>query len=109
MRRVEIARALLHRPRLLVLDEPTVGLDVTSRADILQHVRHLVAHDGIAVLWATHLVDEVDPQDHIVVLHRGQLLAQGLASRVIDTCGATSVRDAFIQLTRSEDLIGETV
>jgi ABC-2 type transport system ATP-binding protein len=72
-------------------------------------VRHLVAHDGIAVLGATHLVDEVDPQDHIVVLHRGQLLAQGLASRVIDTCGVTSVRDAFIQLTRSEDLIGETV
>ena len=106
MRRVEIARALLHRPRLLVLDEPTVGLDVTSRADILQHVRHLVAEDGIAVLWATHLVDEVDPLDHIVVLHQGQLLAQGPVSCVIKECGATSVRDAFIKLTRSEDLIG---
>ena len=106
MRRVEIARALLHRPRLLVLDEPTVGLDVTSRADILQHVRHLIAEDGIAVLWATHLIDEVDPRDDIVVLHQGQLLAQGPASRVVDECGVTSVRDAFIQLTRSEDLIG---
>jgi ABC-2 type transport system ATP-binding protein len=106
MRRVEIARALLHRPRLLVLDEPTVGLDVTSRADILQHVRHLVAEDGIAVLWATHLIDEIDFRDHIFVLHQGQLLAQGLASSVVDECGATSVRDAFIQLTRSENLIG---
>jgi ABC-2 type transport system ATP-binding protein len=106
MRRVEIARALLHRPRLLVLDEPTVGLDVTSRADILQHVRHLVAEDGIAVLWATHLIDEIDSRDHIFVLHQGQLLAQGLASSVVDECGATSVRDAFIQLTRSENLIG---
>lgn len=106
MRRVEIARALLHRPRLLVLDEPTVGLDVTSRVDILQHVRHLIAEDGIAVLWATHLIDEVDPRDHIVVLHQGQLLAQGPVSRVINECGATSVRDAFIKLTRSEDLIG---
>src|SRR5215831_8197849 len=108
MRRVEIARALLHRPRLLVLDEPTVGLDVTSRADILQHVRKLVAEDGIAVLWATHLIDEVDPRDHVIVLHRGQLLAQGLASRVVDECGATSIRGAFIQLTHSEDLNGET-
>ena len=106
MRRVEIARALLHRPRLLVLDEPTVGLDVTSRADILQHVRHLVAEDGIAVLWATHLIDEIESRDHIFVLHQGQLLAQGPASGVVDECGATSVRDAFIQLTRSEDLIG---
>ena len=106
MRRVEIARALLHRPRLLVLDEPTVGLDVTSRADILQHVRHLVAEDGIAVLWATHLIDEIRSRDHIFVLHQGQLLAQGPASCVVDECGATSVRDAFIQLTRSEDLIG---
>ena len=69
-------------------------------------MRHLVAEDGIAVLWATHLIDEVDPRDHIVVLHQGQLLAQGPVSRVINECGATSVRDAFIKLTRSEDLIG---
>ena len=105
MRRVEIARALLHRPRLLVLDEPTVGLDVTSRADILQHVRDLVAEDGIAVLWATH-DRRGHRRDHIVVLHQGQLLAQGPVSRVINECGATSVRDAFIKLTRSEDFIG---
>ena len=59
MRRVEIARALLHRPRLLLLDEPTVGLDIKSRADILGHVRQLVAEEGVGVLWATHLIDEV--------------------------------------------------
>ena len=59
MRRVEIARALLHRPCVLVLDEPTVGLDVASRSAILRHVRSLVRERGVAVLWATHLLDEV--------------------------------------------------
>ncbi len=59
MRRVEIARALLHEPRVLVLDEPTVGLDVASKSVILRHVRSLVSQRGVAVLWATHLLDEV--------------------------------------------------
>src|ERR1700722_17869743 len=56
MRRVEIARALLHRPRVLVLDEPTVGLDVASKSAILRQVRALVRERGVAVLWATHLL-----------------------------------------------------
>ena len=59
MRRLEIARALLHRPRLLLLDEATVGLDVKARTDILGHVRQLVTEQGIGVLWATHLFDEI--------------------------------------------------
>jgi ABC-2 type transport system ATP-binding protein len=57
VRRVEIARALLHRPRLLLLDEPTVGLDIGSRQGILEHVRRMCAEEGIGVLWATHLID----------------------------------------------------
>jgi ABC-2 type transport system ATP-binding protein len=107
MRRVEIARALLHRPRLLVLDEPTVGLDINSRADILRHVRQLIAEDGISVLWATHLIDEVGDNDHLIVLHQGHVLANGPLSRVLANCGATNVRDAFARLTGSEHLMGE--
>ena len=77
MRRVEIARALLHQPRLLLLDEPTVGLDIKARADILAHVRRLSAVEGIGVLWATHLIDEAGAGDDVVVLHKGSVLALG--------------------------------
>jgi ABC-2 type transport system ATP-binding protein len=107
MRRVEIARALLHRPRFLVLDEPTVGLDINSRADILRYVRQLIALDGISVLWATHLIDEVGDNDHLIVLHQGHVLANGPLPRVLANCGATNVRDAFARLTGSEHLMGE--
>lgn len=78
-RRLEIARALMHRPRLLLLDEPTVGLDARARAAITAHVHDLARRDGIAVLWATHLVDEVAPSDHVLILHRGQILQAGRA------------------------------
>jgi ABC-2 type transport system ATP-binding protein len=99
MRRLEIARALLHRPRLLLLDEATVGLDVKARADILNHVRQLVAEQGIGVLWATHLFDEIEPGDDLVVLHQGRLLAHGPASRVIADAGADDIHAAFMRLT----------
>ena len=72
-RRVEIARALLHRPRLLLLDEATVGLDVPSRRAILQRVRAQCAEEGTTALWATHLPDEVEPGDRTIVLHEGQV------------------------------------
>jgi ABC-2 type transport system ATP-binding protein len=98
MRRVEIARALLHRPRLLILDEPTVGLDIKARADILAHVRMLVARDGVAVVWATHLIDEIADGDELVVLHRGRMLAHGPVADVV--AGHGDVRAAFTHLTQ---------
>jgi ABC-2 type transport system ATP-binding protein len=99
MRRVEIARALLHQPRVLVLDEPTVGLDVASRSAILRHVRSLVHERGVAVFWATHLLDEIAPDDAVVVLHRGRVLAAGDVPDVIASAGGTDMRSAFIALT----------
>ncbi len=102
MRRVEIARALLHGPRLLVLDEPTVGLDVSSKWAILRHVRRLVSERGVAVLWATHLLDEVEPSDDLVVLHRGKVMAAGEVASVIAACGAADMRGAFAALVGAE-------
>ena len=99
MRRVEIARALLHRPRMLLLDEPTAGLDIKARAGILEVVRGLVADEGIGVLWATHLVDEIRDDDHVVVLHKGRVLANGPSRSIIDAAGARSIGEAFTSLT----------
>src|SRR5712671_2717650 len=98
MRRVEIARALLHRPRLLILDEPTVGLDIKARADILAHVRMLVSQEGVAVVWATHLVDEIADVDDLIVLHQGRILAHGTVSAIVAQNGAAGVAAAFTRL-----------
>jgi len=99
-RRVEIARALLHSPRLLLLDEPTVGLDVPSRKAIVDYVHRLCAVSGIAVLWATHLIDEIDENDRLVVLHKGIVRAVGSIPDVLKISGAEAVGDAFHRLTR---------
>src|SRR4051795_9957017 len=98
-RRVEIARALMHRPRLLVLDEPTVGLDIDSRRDIVAHVHALCREEGLAVLWTTHLIDEVWPGDQVVILHRGRVRAAGSVEEVIAGAGTADLADAYLKLT----------
>lgn len=77
-RRMEIARALIHQPQVLLLDEPTVGLDAATRHAITDHVHELAA-DGMAVLWATHLVDEINDADKVVLLHQSKIIAEGTA------------------------------
>lgn len=99
IRRVEIARALIHRPRLMLLDEPTVGLDIGSRQGILDHVRRLCREDGIGLLWATHLIDEVEPGDRVIILHKGRVVADGGVEDVARDAGAATIRDAFAVLT----------
>ena len=101
-RRVEIARALLHNPRLLLLDEPTVGLDVPAREAIVAHVHRLAADDGVAILWATHLIDEIGAQDDLIVLDRGGIRAKGRAADVMRAHGAADIGEVFAMLTTSE-------
>lgn len=102
-RRVEIARALLHRPRLLLLDEATVGLDMPARRFLVEHVHQLVRNEGLAVLWATHLIDEVLADDQVALLHQGRLVAQGRAGDLPQQAGCASLGQWFDQLTGKEN------
>lgn len=101
-RRVEIARGLMHNPRLLLLDEPTVGLDIASRRELVEHAHRLCADEGVAVLWATHLIDEVHPGDRVIVLHRGRLLANERAEKLPSRLGVDSLDAAFDQLVNED-------
>lgn len=100
-RRLEIARSLVHAPRCLILDEPTVGLDVPTRSDIVQHVHGLCEDSDLTVLWATHLVDEVWAGDDLIVLHRGRVMAMNTVSEVVSACGASDVLGAFNMFTKA--------
>lgn len=95
-RRTEIARALVHNPAVLLLDEPTVGLDAASRASITDQIHSLCSDAGLTVLWATHLVDEVNAQDDLVVLHRGRVLSRDLAGRI---AGDAPLAEVFLAMT----------
>jgi len=97
-RRVEIARALLHEPSCLLLDEATAGLDVASRESVLGMVRGLVETQAVGVLWATHLVDEVKLDDTIVLLHRGKVLFTGSGPALLQLAQADTLRSAFLRL-----------
>lgn len=94
-RRMELARALIHGPSVLLLDEPTVGLDAASRRAITEHA-HELAGQGLLVLWATHLVDEIAPSDRVLVLHRSRLLVDDRAETL---AGEGTLADAFLAMT----------
>ncbi|ANG62917.1 ABC transporter ATP-binding protein [Marinobacterium aestuarii] len=98
-RRVEIARALLHRPAVLLLDEATVGLDTQTRAALNDYVRRLCQEDGLTVLWATHLIEEIDAEDRVLLLHQGKLRADNSAAGLCRSTRTISLTQAFAQLT----------
>lgn len=99
-RKVELVRALLHRPDLLLMDEATVGLDPTSRRDLLAGLHDEVAQRGVTVLWATHLVNEAELADRVLVLHKGRLLADGTPAAVTAALGGSDLETAFIAATQ---------
>jgi len=98
-RKVELVRALLHHPALVLMDEPTVGLDPKSRRELRQAVMADVRERGSSVLWATHLVEEAEAADRVLVLHKGQLLADGTPTAVAQALGGGTLEEAFIRAT----------
>ncbi|MGQ4808719.1 ABC transporter ATP-binding protein NatA [Candidatus Entotheonellaceae bacterium PAL068K] len=104
-RRVELIRALLHHPRFLVLDEPTAGLDIASRRLLHDHVLQLCRDQGVTVLWATHLLEEVSGVDQVLVLHKGSIVCEGSAENMMAQTGATDLHEAFTKLTSGNEAV----
>ncbi len=101
-RRLEIARALLHTPKVLFLDEPTLGLDPQTRNQLWTHVKHLNQTEGVTVFLTTHYMDEAERvAQRIGVIDHGKIVAQGTPDELKQQTGKASLEDAFLELTGS--------
>lgn len=101
-RRVVLARALIHEPNVLLLDEPTDGLDVSGRQDVLKMVRDQ-ANNGRAIVLSSHIMGEVQQvADRIGILHRGQLAAEGTIQELLQQSDSDSLNQAFLSLTQNK-------
>jgi ABC-2 type transport system ATP-binding protein len=103
-RRLEIARGLLHTPKILFLDEPTLGLDPQSRNQLWTHVKHLNETERVTVFLTTHYMDEAERvAQRVAIIDHGRIVAQGSAQELREQTGADSLEGAFLKLT------GETI
>ena len=98
-RRASLAAAILHRPRLLLLDEPTVGVDPELRARFWDHFRSLTAQ-GVTVVITTHYMDEARQCSRVGLMQRGRLIAQGTPDRLMQETGTGDLEQAFLLLAR---------
>mgnify|MGYP000073648055 FL=1 len=98
-RRVELARSLLHKPSFLLLDEPTVGLDIASRRLILNFVRNYIKEHRAIVFWATHLLEEVQPEDELLLLIDGNIKDFARCQSLLTKYSVDNVSELFTLLT----------
>lgn len=90
-RRVEIAKALLHEPRVLLMDEPSTGLDPGARRELWQYIDDLRTRKGVTVLLTTHILDEADRCDRLVLLHQGRIVTEGTPEELKSRIGGDVV------------------
>ena len=98
--RVSLAATLLHQPKLLLLDEPTVGVDPALRREFWQHFRSL-ASGGVTILVSSHVMDEASRCDRLGLIRAGRLLAEGTATELIRRAGTTDLESAFLALSEA--------
>ncbi len=102
-RRLEIARGLLHHPKIFFLDEPTVGLDPQTRNHIWDYIKELNKEEDITIFFTTHYMDEAEKYStKIAVIDHGKIIAQGTAKELKDKTKKQTLEDAFIELTGHE-------
>ena len=90
-RRVDLAKGLLHRPRLLLFDEPSTGLDPGARSDLWRYLQQLRDDFGVTIVLTSHLLEEADRADRVAVLHLGQIVAQGTPAELRESVGGDSI------------------
>ena len=99
-RRLEIARGLLHHPKILFLDEPTQGLDPQTRNHIWQYIQNLNKEEGITIFFTTHYMEEADKvAERVAVIDHGKIIESGTPDELKKKTGASSLEDAFLNLT----------
>jgi ABC-2 type transport system ATP-binding protein len=99
-RKVELIRAMLHQPRFLLMDEATVGLDPASRQDLMRSVEALADSGEVAVLWTTHLVEEVANAHRLVILNQGSIAYDGTPADLLERNSGLSLEQAFLAQCR---------
>lgn len=102
-RRLEIARGLLHQPKILFLDEPTIGLDPQTRNHIWTHIKNLNKQENVTIFFTTHHMEEVERMaDRIAIIDNGKILIIGTIAEILKEAGVSKLEEAFIKLTGSE-------
>jgi len=99
-RRLEIARGLLHHPKILFLDEPTIGLDPQTRNHMWTYLKDVKKKEGMTVFFTTHYMDEAEKNaDRIIIIDQGKIIAQGTPKELMEKTHSKTLEDSFLALT----------
>ncbi|MCW1844093.1 ribosome-associated ATPase/putative transporter RbbA [Prosthecomicrobium hirschii] len=107
--RLQLAAACLHKPEVLILDEPTSGVDPEARDSFWRHLGDLSRRDGVTIFVSTHFMNEAERCDRISLMHAGRVLAVGAPAEIVAAAGTRTLEDAFIQVLERESGQGPDV